>query len=290
LTGANKADTIYIRPTANASVFSVFYKDSSNSKATFSENISVGNTAFTIDFSKSSQAVIIDAAGLRFVDSPETLAMNFTPSSLTVNYLGLTDDDTDTGLLYNGASIAGQEEDLLMVNGVRISDPDSQFQKTSGTLTLSYPADIADFRANMVLSGTGSSVSQEDTGAYEVNAFTAGAAVLDTDAEALIGSTPLISVGGPFVNTVTAELMGNPSPEQINMLFKSGLAKIKLFESQNALVVAGYTAQDTLGAAYVLADYMDYSLSGSEVEVVVPSLNSLSVREPTLPAEEPAME
>ena len=38
-----------------------------------------------------------------------------------------------------------------------------------------------------------------------------------------------------------------------------------------------YSAQDTLGASYVLADYEDYALSGDEVEVVVASLQDISV-------------
>ena len=59
--------------------------------------------------------------------------------------------------------------------------------------------------------------------------------------------------------------------------FEPGKAMIELFDSQNALLVAGYTAQDTLGAAYVLADYEDYDLSGTKVEVVVADLDSITV-------------
>ncbi len=55
------------------------------------------------------------------------------------------------------------------------------------------------------------------------------------------------------------------------------MAKIKLYEDQNALLVAGYGPQDTLGASYVLADHEDYNLQGDEVEVSVASLDSISV-------------
>ncbi|MFA6073829.1 MAG: hypothetical protein WC758_06980 [Candidatus Woesearchaeota archaeon] len=116
---------------------------------------------------------------------------------------------------------------------------------------------------------------------YTINPLPVGSTVLDKDAMNLIGNTPLIVVGGPFVNTVAAELMGNPTAEQINTMFTSGLGKIKLYPTQNALLVAGYSAQDTLGAAYVLAQYADYDLTGTEVEVVVPSLSSISVRTPS---------
>lgn len=108
----------------------------------------------------------------------------------------------------------------------------------------------------------------------KVNPIAVGLAVLDTEAPAL-GSAKLIVVGGPCVNTVAAELLGNPTDCAEG--FTPGKAVIKLFSDKNALLVAGYSAQDTLGASYVLADAMDYKLSGSEVEVVVADLNTITV-------------
>ncbi|MBW3001241.1 S-layer protein, partial [Candidatus Woesearchaeota archaeon] len=107
-----------------------------------------------------------------------------------------------------------------------------------------------------------------------VNPIAVGLAVLDTDAPAL-GSKNMIMVGGPCVNTVAAELMGNP--EVCTEGFTPGKAVIKLYTAQNALLVAGYSAQDTLGASYVLSDYEDYDLTGTEVEVVVTSLRDIDV-------------
>jgi len=108
----------------------------------------------------------------------------------------------------------------------------------------------------------------------KVNPISVGLAVLDTEAPA-VGSAKMIVVGGPCVNTVAAELMGNPA--DCTAGFMPGKAVIKFFESKNALLVAGYSAQDTLGASYVLADSEDYKLSGSEVEVVVADLNTITV-------------
>jgi len=108
----------------------------------------------------------------------------------------------------------------------------------------------------------------------KVNPIAVGLAVLDTDAPA-VGSAKMIVVGGPCVNVVAAELMGNPTDCAEG--FSPGKAVIKLFTSKNALLVAGYSAQDTLGASYVLADYADYDLSGDEVEVVVADLNTITV-------------
>jgi hypothetical protein len=107
-----------------------------------------------------------------------------------------------------------------------------------------------------------------------VNPIAVGLAVLDTDAPAL-GSENMIVVGGPCVNTVAAALMGNPAT--CTEGFTPGKAVIKLFADKNALLVAGYSAQDTLGACYVLSDYAKYDLTGSEVEVVVADLNTISV-------------
>jgi len=108
----------------------------------------------------------------------------------------------------------------------------------------------------------------------DVNPIAVGLAVLDTNAPA-VGSENIISVGGPCANTVSAELMGNP--ENCAEGFEPGKAVIKMFDDQNAVLVAGYEAQETLGASYVLADYEDYDLSGTEVEVVVADLNTITV-------------
>ncbi|MFH1589091.1 MAG: hypothetical protein ABIB43_00810, partial [archaeon] len=59
--------------------------------------------------------------------------------------------------------------------------------------------------------------------------------------------------------------------------FEEGKAVIRFYEDSNAILVAGYTAMDTQGASRVLADYADWNLVGTEVEVVVPSLSSISV-------------
>lgn len=114
--------------------------------------------------------------------------------------------------------------------------------------------------------------------AYQLNEFVVGQiAIYDSEAMGMIGSTPLISVGGPCANTVSMQLMGNP--EVCYEGFTQGKGLIKFFESQNALMVAGYSADDTVGASYVLADYMSYAgdLMGDEVEVVVTDLENLEV-------------
>jgi len=107
-----------------------------------------------------------------------------------------------------------------------------------------------------------------------INPIAVGLAVLDTEAPA-IGSKNMIVVGGPCINTVAAALMGNQA--DCTAGFTAGKAVIKLFANKNALLVAGYSAQDTLGACRVLAKYDKYKLTGTEVEVIAADLSALSV-------------
>jgi len=119
-----------------------------------------------------------------------------------------------------------------------------------------------------------------------VNPISVGLAVLDKDAPA-VGSDNLIVVGGPCANTVAAELLGNPSP--CGSGFTPGKALIKSWENNGkvSILVAGYEAQETLGASYVLANHGDYAaLQGDEVEVVVPDLSNLVVQAVTAPADD----
>ncbi len=123
-----------------------------------------------------------------------------------------------------------------------------------------------------IISGGAGAVNAE-----KINAIPVGMGKLDKDAEALTKN--MIVVGGPCVNTIAAELAGNPADCAEG--YEAGKAKIKMYtrKGKAALLVAGYSAQDSLGAAYVLADYDNeaYDLSGSEVEVVVASLTDIDV-------------
>lgn len=111
-----------------------------------------------------------------------------------------------------------------------------------------------------------------------VNPISVGLAVLDSDAPA-IGTENMIVVGGPCVNTVAAELMGNPA--DCTAGFTAGKAMIKSYEENGnvAILVAGMNAEDTVGASYVLSNYDDYAaFQGEEVEVVVPDLSNIVVQ------------
>ncbi|RME52973.1 hypothetical protein D6783_03245, partial [Candidatus Woesearchaeota archaeon] len=160
---------------------------------------------------------------------------------------------------------------------VELNDPSGSDE--AETLTIHYPEEQVEAQVFVVAgsverteSGSGGSVTTT-----KLNPITVGLAMLDKDAPA-VGSTNMIVVGGPCANTVAAELLN--SGADCTEGFTPGKAMIKSFEHAGgkvSLLVAGYSAQDTVAASYVLAQYEDYDLSGSEVEVVAADLSSIQV-------------
>ena len=141
-------------------------------------------------------------------------------------------------------------------------------------LYVTYPEE--DVYANVFIAPLSATTSVSGTGSGEqVNPFSVGLAVLDKVAESM--DKNMVVVGGPCANTIAAELMGDP--DVCTEGFEAGKGMIKFYDrgSKSALLVAGYSADDTKGAAYVLADYDNYDLSGDEVEVVSTNLADLRV-------------
>ena len=91
----------------------------------------------------------------------------------------------------------------------------------------------------------------------------------------------LIVVGGPCVNSVAAELMGNPASCADG--FTPGKARVKLWEHANgnvAMLVAGYSGADTRLAGKVLA-HRASELTGTEVEVEGTTYTDATIGAPT---------
>jgi hypothetical protein len=162
--------------------------------------------------------------------------------------------------------------------GILIEENDPSGSNDPNELTLSVPEEQV-FGQVFVTLGSVETVAGGGSSSVQVNPIAVGIAVLDRDAPAL-GSENVIVVGGPCANTVAADLLGNP--ENCAEGFEPGKAVIRAWDkgSTVAILVAGYEATETVGASRVLADYADYSLSGSEVEVVVADLNSITVQAP----------
>ncbi len=79
----------------------------------------------------------------------------------------------------------------------------------------------------------------------------------------------LLVIGGPCVNSVAASLLGNPAT--CTEGFTAGKARIKLFENSGkvAMLVAGYTGEDTRTAGRIVANTPEKltALGGMEVEI-----------------------
>ena len=92
----------------------------------------------------------------------------------------------------------------------------------------------------------------------------------------------LITVGGPCVNTISASLLGNPSNCADG--FNEGSAIIKLFEHANgnvAIMIAGYSADDTRRATRVVADFDKYDeFVDTEIEVSGTTMSDISIGAP----------
>lgn len=88
----------------------------------------------------------------------------------------------------------------------------------------------------------------------------------------------LILVGGPCANSLTATFENAGSDCAAG--YMPGKAKIKFYDNGDkvALVVAGYSGDDTRRAAKVLAQYDQYDLSGSEVEVEGTTFTDMTVK------------
>jgi hypothetical protein len=167
------------------------------------------------------------------------------------------------------------------------------YMTTYGTLVKHYTEPTQDYveiyypdteaHAQAFITGVSSEVVSGSGSTYDqVQKIEVGAAVLDTEVASLTAQNTIV-IGGPCVNTLAAELMGNPA--DCTAGFEDGKAMIKLFEHADgkvALLVAGYTAMDTRRASRVVANFKDYSnFAGTELEVTGTSLSDIKVGVPT---------
>jgi hypothetical protein len=154
-------------------------------------------------------------------------------------------------------------------------------EPTQDYLEVYYPD--TEEHAQAFITGVSSEVVSGSGSTYdEVQRVEVGAAVLDTEVASLTAQNTIV-IGGPCVNTLAAELMGNPA--ECYAGFEDGKAMIKLFEHENgkvALLVAGAQAMDTRRASRVIANYKDYTnFAGTELEVTGTSLSDIKVGVPT---------
>jgi len=126
--------------------------------------------------------------------------------------------------------------------------------------------------AQVLIRGPGEAKTSEGSGTIKYTTITeripVGTSVLDTSVTD-INAQNMIVVGGPCVNSVAAALMGNPA--NCAEGFSEGNAIVKLVQNGNkvAMIVAGYSAVDSMRAARTISNYQDFKsrLLGSEVNI-----------------------
>lgn len=110
----------------------------------------------------------------------------------------------------------------------------------------------------------------------------------------------MVVVGGPCANSVAAALLGVTNPNACAEGFELGKGMVKLFDSADgmnagkvAMLVAGYSGDDTRRTANVLANYAEHAdkLTGSEVVVMGTTGSDVSIMAPEeVPTPEPEAE
>lgn len=184
--------------------------------------------------------------------------------------LGITANTEEAGeLVWGGGTtnttIGTKDEDQRTKYGIVIRDPKAH--GASDEVVLEIPADQV--MANVRVAA--SVVEGEDGGSS-----TAAMSMLDTELTDMAGKN-VISIGGPAINQISAQLMGLPFPSYgADSGINANEAVIELMANGDkyAMVVAGYEATDTRRAGIVLKNYMDFSdkLTGTSVVVKGTSL------------------
>ncbi len=206
--------------------------------------------------------------------SSGSIAWNITATSdpevrlSTANELSLATPEGQTEVSYGytsmGAKVTFKEP---------ASDPDE--------LEISYPKNQ---RLPQVYFTSGATTSATTSGGDLTAVTIVDATKLDSEV-ASVSAQNLVVVGGPCVNTVAAELLGNPSV--CTEGFSPGKARVKLFEHANgkvAMLVAGYSGADTRLAGKVVS-HRAGELSGDEVVVEGTTYTDATISAPSAAVE-----
>jgi len=159
------------------------------------------------------------------------------------------------------------------------SDPDS--------LKITYPKSQ---KAPVVLLTSEGSTGVTSTAGSEnvnINRIEVGSAKLDSELSDVTAQN-VIAIGGSCVNSATAKLVGvapgtcgQAGADALGLRENKAILKVMDQSSGKvALIVAGWRAEDTRRACKVLANYQDYTLSGSVMEVSGTTLSDIKVGAP----------
>ena len=221
-------------------------------------------------------------------NAAQTLDIDFTDDGAGELDLDVN-SGTSTGTVYS--QDVRDEDRTVTVNAYGVWMDETTPSDSPGELTISYPSEQVEALVYVV----GGDVQQSETttggsSAQRVNVLSVGLAVLDS--EVSVDDTNLLVVGGPCANTIAAELLGNPADCAEG--FEAGMGMIRTFETGDnvAVLVAGFSAEDTVQSTQVLARAATAGvdeLMGDHVEVVVAGANDVTVRA-AMEEEEEAMD
>ena len=162
------------------------------------------------------------------------------PWNFSTDFYGAEEGvDEATDIVADSTNIGTKEYDVLLQDGTVVLNPDSQM----GSDSLVFELPNQDVEVTFKV--------------YTVEAVESTTAVdLVTAEEDLSGYTNLVLVGGPAVNSATAEFMGLAFPayaDASTIAIDTAVVKFVEKEGQTALIVAGWEKADTQRAATTVA-------------------------------------
>ncbi|MFC1704744.1 hypothetical protein ACFLZ6_00265 [Nanoarchaeota archaeon] len=135
------------------------------------------------------------------------------------------------------------------------------------SVDIKYPSD--EVYGNGFVSKVGADVTTTTSGGESVmiQRIEVGATKLASEVSDVKAQNAIL-VGGPCANSAAADALGNPADCAAGFEEGKGLLQVVEFANGNvAMIVAGYSADDTRNVATVVANYKDYALSGTKMEV-----------------------
>jgi hypothetical protein len=206
-------------------------------------------------------------------------------ADLVQSILGATSGTAETAeLTINGTSRGTVEQDYRTLYGIIVRDPKGNGD--SDELEIAVPSE--QLKVTVLVEGPKTSVTAgAGTTVKKAVPIVDNIARLDSEVtETIKQQKNLILVGGPCVNTLTAQALGLSYPAcGADSTVPEGAAMIKLVDNafvqgKTALVVAGWEADNTRAACSVLQQFSTYAdLTGTGVEVdgtTTPTLKPLT--------------
>lgn len=240
-----------------------------------SNTVLVTENGAKITLHNNGTAANVGAVEVELVENNNQVETDRTVKQVIYNVSG-TSNDQQVDLSRNTQSVAVEStaDDTNVkvgMNAYGLSLTDTRVSSGPDTVEIMMPANQK-LAQVFVTSGatTTSGATSGGVVSTEVVRIDVGATQMASKVLSSVGAQNLIVVGGPCANAVAASVMGNP--ENCADGFTPGKAMIKLFDTGAdtvALLVAGYSGEDTTAAAQVVARFEQYAdvFSGEAVEV-----------------------